>query len=193
MGNSFTEGFGGGCGLILGVCLALILIPVVSIVGCGLLSGGCVILGSAAREQAREAARKTEEKQQAREASQQPTAPIKSPETSESKIPDKTTLNDDQPKDKQPNHPTEETPPSPVRPKETPPMLDPPLSKEPPPIVNVNLRTWTEAGTGRTIEAEFISMAMGQVKLKKTNGKIVTIPIDNLSEEDQKWIRERGR
>ncbi len=40
-------------------------------------------------------------------------------------------------------------------------------------------------------EAELLSMAFGDVKLKKADGKIITIPLERLSEKDQEWIRKR--
>lgn len=67
--SSFQKGFGGGCGLILGVLLALILIPAV-------LFGGCVMLGiggAAAVGTARDAARQAMEKQAAEAAAKTPT------------------------------------------------------------------------------------------------------------------------
>ena len=36
-------------------------------------------------------------------------------------------------------------------------------------------------------------MTAGKVKLKKADGMIVTLPMDKLSDEDQKWIRKRAK
>lgn len=53
-------------------------------------------------------------------------------------------------------------------------------------------RTWTNAETGRQIEAQYVSMIAGNVKLKKADGTIVTISIEKLSKDDQDWIRKGG-
>ena len=42
-------------------------------------------------------------------------------------------------------------------------------------------RTWTNAETGRQIDAEYVSMVAGNVKLKKADGTIVTISIEKNS------------
>lgn len=54
-------------------------------------------------------------------------------------------------------------------------------------------RTWTDASGQFKIKADFVSYAAGQVKLKKADGSVIEIPMERLSEEDQKWIRKRGR
>ena len=43
------------------------------------------------------------------------------------------------------------------------------------------------------VDAEFVSMAAGKVKLKKADGTILTLPMAKLSNEDREWIRKRGR
>lgn len=48
-------------------------------------------------------------------------------------------------------------------------------------------RTWT-SGKFST-EAQFVSLTAGVVKLKKRDGTIAEVPIDKLSEEDQRYIR----
>lgn len=42
--SSFQQGFGGGCGLILGVVVALVLIPLFMWAGCVAMMGGCLLL-----------------------------------------------------------------------------------------------------------------------------------------------------
>ncbi len=54
-------------------------------------------------------------------------------------------------------------------------------------------RTWTSADDQYTVEAEFISFAMGDVKLRTKNGKTITLKMKKLSWTDQEWIRKRGR
>ena len=44
-------------------------------------------------------------------------------------------------------------------------------------------------GDGKTLEAEFLSEILGSVRIKRIkDGKVFSLKIDNLSEEDQKWI-----
>ncbi len=52
-------------------------------------------------------------------------------------------------------------------------------------------RTWTDSTGQHKIEARFKKMAFGKVTLVKSNGQEVTIPIEKLSDEGQKWIRKR--
>ena len=52
-------------------------------------------------------------------------------------------------------------------------------------------RTWTDS-TGRyTVEAEFVSVAGGQVTLKKTDGQEITLPLDRLSAADREFVKTR--
>jgi copper chaperone CopZ len=51
-------------------------------------------------------------------------------------------------------------------------------------------RTWTQAKTGKTLEAEFVKIAGSQVVLKLADGKTTVVPLNALSEEDQKFARE---
>lgn len=55
-----------------------------------------------------------------------------------------------------------------------------------------NVRTWT-AISGHTVTAEFRGATAGKVKLRKPDGTDISVPLDQLSEEDQKWIRDRSR
>jgi formylglycine-generating enzyme required for sulfatase activity len=48
-------------------------------------------------------------------------------------------------------------------------------------------RTWTSAD-GRTIEARFIDEKKGKVRIRRTDGRVFNIPLDNLSEEDRKYV-----
>jgi len=49
------------------------------------------------------------------------------------------------------------------------------------------IRTWTSAD-GRTIEARFIDEKKDTVRIRRTDGRVFNIPLDNLSEEDQKYV-----
>jgi len=48
-------------------------------------------------------------------------------------------------------------------------------------------RTWTSAD-GRTIQARFIDEKKDTVRIRRTDGRVFNIPLDNLSEEDQKYV-----
>ena len=69
---------------------------------------------------------------------------------------------------------------------------DPPVEAAADLSVDDTMRTWTSTA-GTTLEGEFVSMALGKVQLRKRDGKIITVPMDKLSSEDQQFIRSRGR
>lgn len=54
-------------------------------------------------------------------------------------------------------------------------------------------RTWTDASGKFSVEAEFIGLAAGMVKLKKMDGKVIEVKLSVLSPEDQKWVKNLGR
>jgi hypothetical protein len=54
-------------------------------------------------------------------------------------------------------------------------------------------RTWTSADGKFSVEAEFLSYGNDKVKLKKADGKVIDLPKDKLSDDDQEWLRKRGR
>lgn len=183
-GSSFSNFFGGGCGLVLGVCLALVLIPVVAIIGCGVLSGGCLMLGTAAKEAADAAKQAAKEQQPPSGQTEESEAELQPP--SESAIPHDppdATIPDKLADEKQA---TPEPPPEEYQP-------EPKPEPEPPVVQNEKLRTWTDKSGEYSVEAEFISMAFGKVKLKKADGTIITMPLDRLSDDDRKWIQEKSK
>ena len=49
-------------------------------------------------------------------------------------------------------------------------------------------RTWTEAGTSRTLDGEFVRATPDAVLIRKPNGSTVTLPLTRLSEADQAFI-----
>ena len=49
-------------------------------------------------------------------------------------------------------------------------------------------REWTNLD-GKKIKARFIEGIKGQVKVRKTNGRTFKIPLDQLSEEDRKYVK----
>lgn len=64
---------------------------------------------------------------------------------------------------------------------------------EPKETVEPALRTWTDATGEYSVEAKFAGMAFGTVKLRRSDGVVIELAMDRLSEECQQWIRERGR
>jgi len=54
------------------------------------------------------------------------------------------------------------------------------------------VRKWTDNTGKHTIEAEYRGTWARQVKLKKPDGSIATVPLERLSEPDQKWVLESG-
>jgi hypothetical protein len=50
-------------------------------------------------------------------------------------------------------------------------------------------RTWTDLSGKFSVEAEFAGMTDEIVSLKKKDGTVVKVPLDRLSEEDAKWIK----
>ena len=53
-------------------------------------------------------------------------------------------------------------------------------------------RTWNDATGAFSVEAEFAGVEDGKVKLKKANGKTVSVPLDRLSKEDQDYVAEQS-
>lgn len=53
-------------------------------------------------------------------------------------------------------------------------------------------RTWTDSSGEFTVEAEFVDFVEGKVRLKRTDGRIITVPIEKLSEADQKFVRSQS-
>jgi len=53
-------------------------------------------------------------------------------------------------------------------------------------------RMWTD-NTGKfSVEAEFVEVKDGKVLLKKDNGKVFQVPIERLSDADQRYVASRG-
>ena len=52
------------------------------------------------------------------------------------------------------------------------------------------LRTWTDAKTGRQVEAALVAFKDNKVQLQRADGRGFSVPIAQLSEADQKYVRE---
>jgi hypothetical protein len=55
------------------------------------------------------------------------------------------------------------------------------------------VRTWKDATGKFTIEAEFISLTGDNIKLKRKDGKEITVPLSRLSEEDRQAARQLAK
>lgn len=55
-----------------------------------------------------------------------------------------------------------------------------------------NTRTWTAASSGKTLRATFIGSIGDKVKLQKEDGTAITVALNQLSDEDQAWIKNRS-
>ena len=54
---------------------------------------------------------------------------------------------------------------------------------------NASARIWTDASGKGKVDAEFVGMEEGQVKLQFRTGKVVLLPLGTLSEEDQQFVK----
>jgi hypothetical protein len=64
----------------------------------------------------------------------------------------------------------------------------PAAALSPPASLIGQTRTWTDADSGRTIEATFLGLAGGKVKAVSKEGKEVQIPLTRLTREDLLWL-----
>lgn len=53
-------------------------------------------------------------------------------------------------------------------------------------------RTWTVADAAGPLKATFVTRIGDKVKLKKDDGTVITVTLDQLSEEDRLWIKNRA-
>lgn len=58
-------------------------------------------------------------------------------------------------------------------------------------IEEAKWRTWTATGGGFTVDAKFIRFGAGKVTLEKRDGKVITVDINILVEDDATFIREQ--
>jgi hypothetical protein len=52
-------------------------------------------------------------------------------------------------------------------------------------------RTWNDASGAFSVDAEFVALEDGKVKLKKANGKIAAVPLAQLCDEDRDFVAEQ--
>ena len=53
------------------------------------------------------------------------------------------------------------------------------------------VRPWTDSSGAYRVEAEFVDEAGGTVRLRRSDGRIVSLPLERLSAADQTYIRKR--
>lgn len=52
------------------------------------------------------------------------------------------------------------------------------------------IRTWTSEPHGSKIRASFVGYAKAEVSLMGTNGKVITVPLASLCDEDKQYVRK---
>jgi formylglycine-generating enzyme required for sulfatase activity len=55
------------------------------------------------------------------------------------------------------------------------------------------LRTWTDSTGKHSIQAEFVDLKDGKVRLRKQDGTEIAIAIDKLSDADRKFVRQQSK
>jgi hypothetical protein len=60
-------------------------------------------------------------------------------------------------------------------------------------IEEAKWRTWTDSTGKYKTEAKFGGVAFDKVTLIKRDGSKVQLPLAKLSDEDQKWIKQRNK
>jgi len=103
-----------------------------------------------------------------------------------------TVTHDQPPTIPRPEQPKPE-PPAPVEPDLRPTFPTTPettLPTSPPTPIEPVYRTWTLAVYG-TVEARFRGVGFGKVTLETRSGSKITVPVSDLSEADQEWIKSR--
>lgn len=59
-------------------------------------------------------------------------------------------------------------------------------------LTALHARTWTEAGSGRTLDGEFVKMQGDAVVVRVANGSTVQLPLARLSEADQAFVKAQA-
>lgn len=54
-------------------------------------------------------------------------------------------------------------------------------------------RTWTDRSGRFSVKAELVSLSEGKVKLKRTDGRVITLSVERLSAEDQKFLKSTAK
>lgn len=56
-------------------------------------------------------------------------------------------------------------------------------------VLQAHARTWTQAGTGRTLEGDFVKADVSTVTVRLANGSTVDLPLARLSEADRTFVQ----
>lgn len=56
-------------------------------------------------------------------------------------------------------------------------------------VLSLNAREWTDSTGVFTVEADLVEVAGGTVRLKKTDGTIIAVPLERLSDADQQYLK----
>jgi hypothetical protein len=73
---------------------------------------------------------------------------------------------------------------------------DKPAADKTPPVATKPkdaLRAWTDASGQHRVEAAFAGLAEGQVRLRRPDGTVVTLPLEKLCQADLEWVRRHAR
>lgn len=54
-----------------------------------------------------------------------------------------------------------------------------------------DVRTWTDSSGTYTVEAEFVEESGGSVHLRKSDGRVISLPLERLSTVDQAYVQEQ--
>jgi hypothetical protein len=57
----------------------------------------------------------------------------------------------------------------------------------------VSARTWTDSTGKHKVEGDFVSLADGKVELRRDDGKLIYVPLEKLSENDQAFVHQASR
>jgi hypothetical protein len=193
-GRDFVMAFGKMFGGTMGIGCAIIVLLAAIPIGCTMLVGGCLVATAPAVKSAQEAARAAEERAK-REDKSGPVVAAAAKAKAEStavgddraelegafrSVPDAVLSGviDDtkeaeaaKAKASEPNHEHAE-------------------AKRQAALDEARWHTWT-SGTHST-EAKYVKTSAGMAYLEKKDGTTITISMDKLSDEDQKWIRTQG-
>ena len=50
------------------------------------------------------------------------------------------------------------------------------------------LRTWSDRSGQHQVQAKYLGTEQGKVKLERTDGKVIFVPVESLSEADQRFL-----
>lgn len=59
-------------------------------------------------------------------------------------------------------------------------------------LISQEMRTWTDSTGSFNLEASFVATNGKQVKLKNADGKVLTLALDKLSQEDQDYVNDQA-